>query len=365
MVKSMFSGVAGLRAHQTKMDIIGNNIANVNTFGYKSARATFKDSFYQTLTGSSAAGGGFGGGNASQIGYGSQIGSVDILHTNGGYSPTDNPTDVMVSGNGFFLIGPDYGTQGLNPKDTKDISKLLLTRVGNFTFDGDGNLVTSGRNLVYGFKGYSAKDTPLDANATPPTGQIPDGTILTSSDGLTFKVTGGKIELEQTTPAQSYPNGKTLDDYVQVANPPTTTTDSLKVGMVDKSKLLPIKQDASFKGKLASISTGKDGTITGVSSDGRLITIGQLALANVPNPNALEMAQNSTYRAKENTGDVTAVSPGEDSTGLLETSGLEMANVDLSKEFTEMITTQRGFQANTRIITVTDEMLQELVNLKR
>ncbi|MEG1778912.1 MAG: flagellar hook-basal body complex protein, partial [Oscillospiraceae bacterium] len=106
MVRSMFSGVAGLRAHQTKMDVIGNNIATVNTNGFKTGRVTFKDSFYQTLTGSSASGGSFGGGNASQIGFGSQVNSIDVLHTPGGFAPTGDPSDTMINGNGYYMVGP-------------------------------------------------------------------------------------------------------------------------------------------------------------------------------------------------------------------------------------------------------------------
>ncbi|WP_027400164.1 flagellar hook-basal body complex protein [Anaerovorax odorimutans] len=299
MVKSMFAAVAGLRAHQTKMDVIGNNIANVNTYGFKAGRATFKDVFYQNLTSSSAPGDVYGGGNPSQIGYGSQIGSVDVMHTSGGIAPTDNPMDAMIIGNGYFMVGPKKNSDAtdveLDPAKSDDLKKAKLTRVGIFNFDGNGNLVDANRNCVYGFK-Y-------------------DGT-----------------------------------------------------GKVDKSKLVPIQKplDSNSKPiKLTGISIGPDGTVSGIDADNKPVLIGNIAIANVPNPNALMSTENSYYQAKDNTGDLTAEVPGEGATGQLKTGCLEMANVDLSKEFTDMITTQRGFQANTRIITVTDEMLQELVNLKR
>lgn len=304
MVKSMFAAVSGLRAHQTKMDVIGNNIANVNTYGYKASRATFKDVFYQTLTAGSNGGTGdgtYGGGNPSQVGYGSQIGSIDVMHTSGGIAPTDNPMDAMIIGNGYFLVGAKNATG--YPSDgsgtgTTDLKSLNLTRVGIFNFDGDGNLVDANRNCVYGFL---------------------------SADGKTAPTTTGNI--------------------VPLKVPNDTTT----------SKPM----------KLSGISIAADGTVSGIGPSKEPVIIGKIAVANVPNPNALNMTESSYFKAKDNTGLITANVPGEGATGQLKAGALEMANVDLSKEFTDMITTQRGFQANTRIITVTDEMLQELVNIKR
>ncbi len=354
MVRSMFSGVAGLRAHQTKMDVIGNNIANVNTYGFKAGRVTFKDSFYQTLSGSSAAGGSFGGGNASQIGYGSQVNSIDVLHTNGGFAPTDDPADIMITGSGYFLVGP-LMEGGLNPNNG-DVSKLQLTRVGIFRFDGSGNLVDPNRNLVYGFKGYSSGDKLAD---------LPTNGVFTTSDGTNFKVAGNTITKcnADGTPAATAFTQPEIDKIIETDTTVTPSVVKLKVAVTDQTQVVPIKMPTGKK--VNSISYGKDGTITAIDEDERVITIGRIAVANVPNPSALEMIQSSYYRAKDNTGIVTAHTAGEGTTGQIQSGGLEMANVDLSKEFTEMITTQRGFQANTRIITVSDEMLQELVNLKR
>lgn len=317
MVKSMYAGVAGLKAHQTKMDVIGNNIANVNTYGFKAGRVTFRDQYYQTISGSTDASGVYGGGNASQIGYGSQVGSVDIEHGRGGFAPTGSALDIMINGGGYFLVGPartdangnpDF-TLGFNPDGTAiapapDLTSLNLTRVGIFNFDGNGNLVDSNNNLVYGYTNTAAP------GVTPP--------VIDTTGANALRPI--RIPMEGTPP-------------------------------------VPIK--------LTGVSIGSDGTITGIRDDNSVVTIGQVAIANVPNPNGLEMTQNSNYQAKANTGLVTAHTPGAGTTGKLQAGGLEMSNVDLSKEFSDMITTQRGFQANTRIITVTDEMLQELVNLKR
>lgn len=327
MVKSMFAAVAGLRAHQAKMDVIGNNIANVNTYGYKAARATFRDVFYSTSSGAGNAGDKYGGTNPSQLGYGSKIGSIDSLMTGGGTATTDNPTDCMIVGNGFFLVGstPTETTAGVRDgikvgtdKTTSataetaagainqtDVSALSLTRVGIFNFDGSGNLVDSNGRMVYGFA------STYDA------------------DKSTYS-----LKMDEIT-ALRIPNKS-----------------GAAAGTYDPMEL-------------KNITIGKDGSIVGTNDEDKSILIGKIGIANVPNPNALERGENSYYTAKANTGTITVNPSGQNSTGTIESGCLEMSNVDLSKEFTDMITTQRGFQANTRIITVTDTMLEELVNLKR
>ncbi len=297
MVRSMYAAVAGLRAHQSKMDVIGNNIANVNTYGYKTARATFQDSIYQTTKSASDGTTTYGGTNPSQIGYGSTVASIDLIFSTSSYAPTGKATDCMIDGNGFFLVGELGKSITLTDKTAADINTLQVSRVGNFNFDGKGNLVDQNGQSVYGF-------VSTDGNA------ITDFTKL------------------QSIAVQKDSNGKPME--------------------------------------LGSITIDSTGVITGIdSSTEKTVVIGQIALANVPNPNALEKTQGPYYRMVANTGTVTANKPTEGATGKLITSGLEMANVDLANEFSEMITTQRGFQANGKIITVTDEMLQELINLKR
>lgn len=317
MVKSMFAGVAGLRTHQQKLDVIGNNVANVNTYGYKSGRVTFKESIYQTINGSSNGTQTYGGSNPAQIGYGSQLGTIDLMFSTGNYAPTDSQTDCMVDGAGFFLVGPKrFGAGAIgddleNPEDVNDesdISSLSLTRVGNFVFDGDGYLVDGKGNVVYGFVADNA--------VTGDTDYVPEETLLRP------------IRIPNATGANSY------DDE-------------------ERMNLKDIKITAS-------------GEIVGTNAaTGQVTKFAKIALANVPNANALEKDQGPYYQIAQNTGFVKAFSPGEGSTGLLMSNGLEMSNVDLAREFSDMITTQRGFQANTKIITVTDEMLQDLVNLKR
>ena len=315
MIKSMFSGVSGLRAHQSKMDVIGNNIANVNTFGYKAGRATFKESIYQTVSGSSDGTDTFGGKNPSQIGYGSQIGSIDLMFSSGSYAPTDSPTDCMIDGNGFFLVGSKNlaGENGIvagqDPNVDSQLNQLILTRVGDFRFDGDGYLVDSNSNVVYGFVPEDDINNPIvstGADAVLSPIRIPD------EDGSMEPGTG-------------------------------------------KERM-----------NINSIRIDDKGNVIGINAaDNKPITIAKIGVANVSNPNALEKSQGPYYKIVSNAGNAVAFGAGDGGTGMLMSNGLEMANVDLAKEFSEMITTQRGFQANTRIVTVSDEMLQELISMKR
>ncbi|MFV0314207.1 MAG: flagellar hook-basal body complex protein [Anaerotignum sp.] len=311
MVKSMFSGIAGLRAHQAKMDVIGNNIANVNTYGYKAGRVTFQESIYQTKSASSSGTDTYGGSNPSQVGYGSQVGTIDLLFSSGAYAPTDSATDCMIDGEGFFIVGPKSEGIDLTAEDA-EISQAMtatyMTRVGNFVFDGDGYLCDGNGNVVYGY------------------GMNDDGTTNT-------------------------------DTLVPIRLPYVDES-----GVIDTS--VP-PADTSSPMKLNSVSISASGEILGADSDGEIQVVGKIAVANVPNPNALEKSQGPYYTIRQNTGGVLPFEPGEGTTGQIVSYGLEMSNVDLANEFAEMITTQRGFQANTRIITVTDEMLQELVNIKR
>ena len=330
MLRSMFSGVSGLRTHQNKMDVIGNNIANVNTAGFKSARATFMDSIYQSISNSSAGNTLYGGSNPSQLGYGSQLASVDVNFAASSYEPTGYGTDCMISGNGFFLVGQkiptlgaggDINTSGIvnDTDDATDVAEgsqanqLTLTRVGKFTIDGDGYLVDANKNVVYGFIQTDGALAVGDATWTPNTTQLVPLRVPVDDNGT---------------------EGINYDDTLEPIN-------------------------------LTGISIDENGVVSGTADDGRIIKFGQVALANVPNPNALENQGNSYYKAVNNTGLVGAYEPGKGTTSILATNGLEMSNVDLATEFSNMITTQRGFQACSKMITVSDEMLQELVNMKR
>lgn len=291
MMKALYSGVSGMRSHQTKMDVIGNNIANVNTYGYKSQRTTFRDVYYQAVSNPSQGTATRGGTNSAQVGYGAKLGSIDTLHTISGYSPTNSQTDLYINGDGYFAVTTTSGD-------------LLYTRLGAFNFDAAGNLVDPNGSIVMGWNETAAGS----------------GTV---------------------TPAATV-------DAIQVAN---------------------------FK-DYKYITINPDGTISAVNPTDQVVTIGQIAVASIPNPNALVLEGNSYFRVGNNAeyDDGTANAnlikynvPGAaaSGTGALVTGGLEMSNVDLANEFSDMIITQRGYQANTKIISVVDQMLEELVNLKR
>lgn len=305
MMKALYSGVSGMRSHQTKMDVIGNNIANVNTNGYKSQRTTFRDVYYQQIknpTDPSMAGTlTRGGTNSAQVGYGAQVGSVDTIHTISGYSPTNKPTDVYINGEGYLSVKTSNG-------DT------LYTRLGALNFDEAGNLVDVNGSSVMGWNIAGYGDS---ANNFTPT----------------------------------YEPGKTT-------NPRTVS--SLKIANFNDFKNITINADGTISGTTKVALT----TPTAAPID-TIVTIGQIAIANIPNNNALVLEGNSYYKAGNNTGAITYEDPGTKGTGPLVTGGLEMSNVDLANEFSDMIVTQRGFQANTKIISVVDQMLEELVNLKR
>ncbi|MCI9353403.1 MAG: flagellar hook-basal body complex protein [Firmicutes bacterium] len=323
MVRSMYAAIAGLKTHQSKMDVIGNNISNCNTYGYKSSRATFQEAMYTTTSHASGGTDSFGGTNSAQVGYGCSLASIDKLFETSTPAATGKASDCMIVGQGFFLVGNKLGEdiKGVNPKqgaaedgEQLDISSLKLTRVGAFDKDEDGYIVDRSGYVVYGFSYPEGTKFPL-----------PDGAAIDKTNLVPLKVP----EVKSDTQGNGGLNGEE--------------------GEVPK----------------VSISIDNTGVVTAKMPSGETFALGIIAVANVPNPGALEADVNSYYNIGNNTGVVEAFQPGDGNTGKLQTACLEMANVDIANEFAEMITTQRGFQANTRIITVTDQMLEELVNMKR
>lgn len=438
MMRSMFSGVSGLRAHQTRMDVIGNNVANVNTVGFKSGRVTFQEIFSQTLKGASApdAATGRGGTNPMQIGLGLGVGAVDTITTRGSLQRTDNPTDMSIEGDGFFIC------KG-GATDT-----FRFTRAGNFGIDKLGNLVTGSGLNVYGWQALktdgsgefdtekpiepinlytdayrnkriiSAKATsraqlsgnldaamPLVDESDDPQAEqmfsVPmtvydrlgndykvdvlfwkvdadaDGStwqwkIPSTGSGYTASRASGTIRFD----AEGIIDSESIQDQPPVVffvPDPSTGTGEFEV-VFDFSKITSFASDNSVKpqsvdgypsGSLVSFSVGSDGILTGIYDNGQQQSLGLIAISGFENPAGLQKVGDNMYIPTTNSGEYKAVKPGTGGTGTLNPGTLEMSNVDLSKEFTEMIITQRGFQANSRIITTSDEMLQELVSLKR
>ena len=303
MMRSLYSGISGLKNHQTRMDVIGNNIANVNTTGYKMSRVIFQDIFSQTVSGGKANTDISGGTNPMQIGLGIKLSTVDVIHTAAPFGRTDNPFDMMVSGDGFFVVEAPGG--------------LLYTRAGNFKLDDAGYLTTSDGYYVQGY-----------------TGDLTE--IFDPQDPTDPKF---EIDYDALTPIRLR-----YEKEVPGANQGDPTTKK----MID----------------LVGFAVGDDGSVS-VMIDNEKVVIAKIALAMFSNPGGLEKAGGSMYRVTASSGEPVYTLAQANGAGDIKGGGLEMSNVDLATEFTDMIVTQRGFQANSRIITVSDTLLEELVNLKR
>ena len=432
MMRSMNSAVSALRNHQLRMDVIGNNIANVNTIGFKSSRVTFKDSLSQMLRGASGPDTSRGGTNPQQVGLGMDLSSVDTLFTTGVPDRTDRGLDVMVNGEGFFMVSADGTDNG-----------MYYTRAGNFDIDEDGNLVNADGLRVLGYTidendkitnniggikvpladSYPPKATGnvvmegnLDSrvidNASktpvPTTPEINRQTEITVIDSLgnNHKISLAFSKMEVTATSSTWqvqvtpipePTGytpviKTLtfDNSGNLTDVQDNIgTNGEKVFKIDvvpgggasdfsvdinltaltqygsDSNALMRSQDGSTVGVLTSYAIGQRGEVEGVFSNGRTKILGQIATSIFANPAGLVKMGGNLYRSSANSGDPQVNKPGTGGNGGLQPGALEMSNVDLGKEFTNMIVTQRGFQANSRIISTTDQMLEELVNLKR
>jgi flagellar hook protein FlgE len=321
MLRAMDSAVSGLRAHQNKLDVIGNNIANVNTYGFKSQNYTFKDAMYQTASSSSggeATNGAatVGGANPAQYGYGAMTGTIttDMTSSTPTYVGGFNAT---INGPGYFLTKSSNDTAGITLKANDDAGNstairngnFSYTRVGQFSIDANGYIVDANKNFVYGFR---------------PTGDLSAVTGYSDNSLVALRA-----------PSESNGTNNFTGTAVQ----------------------------------MSSLEIDNDGVVRGTVQNGNdkmTITLGKVAVANFQNQEGLTKAGNNTFvtKAGDNTGLVSAKEPGGANSTLM-AGYLEASNVDLAKEFADMITTERGFQANAKLITVSDEVLQELVNMKR
>ncbi|QPA32055.1 flagellar basal-body rod protein FlgG [Thermaerobacillus caldiproteolyticus] len=338
MLRSMYSGISGMKNFQVKLDVIGNNIANVNTYGFKKGRVIFQDLFNQTISGASAPSQGRGGTNPRQVGLGAQLAAIDTIHTPGSTQTTGRVLDLAISGDGFFQVTTT------NDSTKPFSSQPFFTRAGNFYLDKDGYLVTSDGLYVVGFAAYEQGDYDVDTtDATNP--------LITTTLGPTPK------DVENVS-----------FDFKN--NPPTITNGNVNITVPTGSSFNKTTTNVQYKPikiptDAQSISIGSDGTITYVDQFGTLRWAGQLVLAKFPNNGGLEKVGGNLFKDTTNSGTPILNFPGASGIGTIKSGALEMSNVDLAEEFTEMIVAQRGFQANTRIITTSDEILQELVNLKK
>ena len=471
-MRSMSAGVSGLRVHQTKMDVIANNISNINTIGFKRASVSFKDSFSQTLSSASAANADRGGINPQQIGMGANVAAIVNVMKQGGASRTDYGSDLMIDGEGFFIV--------------KDATGFSFTRAGAFEVDAKGNLVDPNGFNVCGWKAVDDPDNPgqqkivkdtvtpiniyegnnlyapaekttsieftgnfnqttnksqkntisfydsqgnkyvmniqfdkddafapappennsswnvsmpgviLPGGAVPGPGQqathlevtvngkdkvyLPVGDLNVEGTSLRFgedgKLTsvdggitngekgfilpdinlGNLVTSDGTTPANI--TGETLSNINVDFS--TVTQFNSKADVTSNAK------DGNTAGNMSGYNIDANGIIRGTYTNGRTKILAQIPLANFKNPAGLEKFGNNLYKETGNSSEFDGIGFEASAIGSKFQGGaLEMSNVDLSFEFSEMITTQRGFQANSRIITTSDEMIQELVNLKR
>jgi flagellar hook protein FlgE len=412
MMRSMFSGVSGLRIHQTMMDIIGNNIANINTIGYKTNNLTFQSMLNQTLKGGSTPTTTSGGANPIQVGLGAQMGSVDTNFVQGNLQSTGKVTDMAIQGDGFFVL--------------KSAAGLFYTRSGNFTFDALGNLVNPADGMIV--QGWVADNTgsintsgsvvdlqiPVDQIVEPTattsvtyTGNLPAttaiaGSITTSIDvidsqgnkhTLTVRFTKTAANAwawavtSPTLPAAATGNGTITFApsgmpsafvvtapiaYAPIgANAMAITANFGTIALSDgitqfssDATVAATGQNGNVSGGLQSMSIGGKGEITGIFSNGQNRLLGQIALASFKNASGLLKTGSSLYSESNNSGVAIIGEANSGGRGQIVPGTLEMSNVDLAKEFANMIIAQRGFQANSKIITASDEMLMDLVRLK-
>lgn len=365
MTGSMYAAIAGLQTHMQKMNVIGNNIANANTYGFKPGVTSFSESMYTSISNSTAGGTQYGGTNASQIGYGSQVASIDLNMSGGTYAPTGINSHLYLNGNGFFMVGPKPDEAvGYEP----DPNNLTLKRVGNFFLDSDGYLVDNNGYCVYGFM---------------PKGED-DGSMAEDGDGnVVWDTCLRPIRLPVISPASNatgdIKEGGAL--YPAVANDTNALTYPPDVNgtAVDTKKRVDVQS--------VNLSVDKNGLVTAVTQDNVAVTVGIIPIGSVINPNGLTKESDGYYKAGNNAGDVVVGTCGGAVSGDLNNNtnatnpdritltgagdtqilsgGLESSKTDIATEFADLITTQRGFQANTKIITVTDEMLSDLVSMKR
>ncbi|MDM7889240.1 flagellar hook protein FlgE [Curtobacterium sp. RHCJP20] len=391
MLRSLYSGISGLRSHQQMLDVTGNNIANVNTVGFKSSTTVFQDTLSQMTQGAGGPQTGIGGTNPAQIGLGVQVAGVSTNFAQGSAQATGKATDLMISGDGFFV--------------TRLGNDTVYSRAGAFDFDANGRLVTADGKIVQGYSatngvvndggGLSDITLPIDA-AAPATatssatvsGNLPSDTAAGETlnrDATVYDQYGTKhtLSLGYTRTAAGWSvaasNGQGTSATGAItfgADGKITSGQTLQVGgiAVDMTQLSGFaalntasisSQNGHEAGSLQGYSISKDGTVVGSFSNGSSLAIGRIALATFANPAGLEKTGASGYRATANSGNANVGVPGSAGVGSLASGTLEMSNVDLSQEFTNLIVAQRGFQANARIITTSDEVLQELTNLKR
>lgn len=441
MMRSLFAGVSGLQNHQTRMDVVGNNISNVNTYGFKKGRVTFKDMISQSLSGAAKPQEDRGGINPQQVGLGMQVATIDTIHTQGALQVTGVNTDLAIQGEGFFI--------------EKKGNSSYYTRNGAFSIDKNGYLVNPSNG--YKVQGWNAVLNPetgmMELNTAAgvedliiPVGSkdparatqntkffcnlqknsdthqadltIYDSTGIPRQLRATFnrtdvnrwdmvieipEATEGSVSVSAGDPVENGGNNtfqlvfNDAGSLISVGDGTNTQTEGVlmpnvsftytgtdgevnqtinltmgEVGLFNgitqfesPSTTKAIEQDGYTMGMLEGFSFDDSGQITGVFTNGNRKTLGQVALAKFANAGGLEKAGDTLFVESNNSGAANIGVAAAEGRGSIKAGTLEMSNVDLSEQFTDMIVTQRGFQANARTITTADQLLQEVIALKR
>ena len=413
MIRSMFSAISGLRSHRTMLDVVGNNIANVNTSGFKGSSVVFQDILSQTVQGAGAGAptADIGGTNPSQVGLGVAVGRISTNYSQGALQRTDREMDFAIRGDGFFTV--------------EAAGEELYTRAGSLSLDANGRLVTATGGLVMGWSAdaLGAIDTNAPAasisvpvgDLIPPTptsdislnGNLPTGDIVGTAYTTSVEVydTQGQPVLAAFTftksaadewtvtgeygdPATAFTltdNVVSFDANGEVSAPADFTVNAAaneipgvpaftvslnsSGGRISQygelASVSVTSQNGAAAGSLQALSVSQEGVLVGSYSNGRNKAIAQFSISLFANPEGLEKVGDSSFRTTVNSGVAQLNTAGLGGRGLISSGTLEMSNVDLAAEFTNLIVAQRGFQANSRVVTASDELLSDIVNLKR
>jgi flagellar hook protein FlgE len=414
-ISSLFTGSSALGAFSNELDVIGNNLANLDTSGFKSQSVGFQDLLYQTLQAGTAQSGNVGSVNPQQVGFGVQLGATGTDFTQGTATATGNPLNASIQGNGFFVV--NNGTQD------------FYTRAGDFSVDSAGILIDSNTgdavqrfgSVGQGTATLPAFQTPGNLDITIPYGQTVPGTPTAnvtlqgniSADQSVGGTTNASIQVYDTqgttramtvtfteTAANTYSVSATIDGgtvtfpggntvtfdpttgllqspstlSAQLNGLPGAQTININLGSIGasngitqfgstSSSVSATAQDGTGPGTLSSVSIDSTGTLEGVFSNGLSIPIAQLALASFANPSGLERSGNNYFTASAAAGNPIIGPASTGSLGSVQGGTLEGSNVDISTEFTQLIIAQNAYSVNSRTITVADQVLQDTTAL--
>ena len=451
MLKSLYSGISGMKVNQTKLDVIGNNISNVGTTAFKSSTARFSDMLSQNISDAMAPSIKQGGTNAKQVGLGVQLASIANIMTQGSMQPTNRALDVAIDGTGYFMVskGPTVfddslkvnhkvGTHNFVAQGVESASEIFYTRDGAFTLDEEGNLLTANGYRILGYSLTNDDNSKTPTAISPgevtinslkfnfgPGSQLNDyGFVIGTSDAGTVTsaevdnntktitingdfttenaLTTAQIEVavnKALSKAGISQSVKVSSDNANLNNtngssgritggtPAESIDDNGNVYFVDATldlkaydgelKTLRIPEKVKMPGsdeelRVKSFTIDINGIINGVLEDGRVAALGQIALASFRNAEGLTKNGGNMYSASVNSGEAVIKSgvgtiEDDNSSGYGSTNQgmLEMSNVDLAEQFTDMIVASRAFQASGKMITTGDEILQDIINLKR